>query len=201
MSSESMIEIPHMSNVSKNVLDIWLKFGTAFIVYRIGMFYATKQQGELFDQTFLQILLFTLIGFSLYYVMVKPFVTDKIEHPMMRGLTDDFLFFGGGIAVSQLLYNYVNDIDSSAIEMESIGSLLVALAIYRIAIHPFVPSVGMNQLAYNDIVKFGSILIIYQLVSTMDVGSITNTNFLISLAMVLLGFLAYHYGTKKLINN
>lgn len=198
MSSESIIE---MSNVSKNVLDIWLKFGTAFIVYRIGMFYATKQQGELFDQTFLQILLFTLIGFSLYYVLVKPYITDKLEHPMMRGLTDDFLFFGGGIAVSQLLYNYVNDINVSSIEMDSIGSLLIALAIYRIAIHPFIPSVEMNQLAYNDIVKFGSIIIIYQLVSTMNVGSITNQTFLISLAMVLLGFLVYHYGTRKVINN
>lgn len=199
----SIIEITNMSELSQQILDVWLKFGTAFIVYRIGMFYTTNQTGEVFDETFLEILLFTLIGFSLYYVLVKPFITDKIEHPLMRGVTHDFLFLGGGIFVAQFLYDYVNERTMTNKEMEMIGYLLVSVAVYRILVQPFVPIVGdgRQQLAMSDIVKYGSILIVYQLVSTMDVMSITNSTWLMSLGFAMLGFLVYHYGTSKLISN
>jgi hypothetical protein len=197
------IELKTMDNTMKDVLDTWLKFGTVFLIYQLGVHYfIDKNNREIFDARSMQLGLFVLIGFTLYFLLVKPFLSDLFAHPILKNITNDVLFYGSGLVVSNLL---ISTVDKKPIfEKEwATGSLyiLFGFIVYRILTFRFVPqNLDDNiKLATNDVVQFGTMLVIVRLFQTRSLEGLTDTNWLLSLLFALSGFVAYDVVIRRLI--
>jgi hypothetical protein len=199
----SAITLDTMSIRVKQTLDALLKYGTVFLVYRLCSYYffdCGKSGASFFDTESSKLIIFLLIGFTIYYMFVKPYIPINLEHPIMRNLTNDMLMFGTVLVSSHILdviFNKGDLFDKQWIK--TAGIILLAFAAYDIIIYPFVPLTTANATTkpmVNDWIKFGSFLIIFQI---LQCKSIADTKFILSVLFVLLGFAGYNLITKKLI--
>lgn len=184
----------------KETLDAWLKFGTAYLVYRLGMYYFVEPNGELFDSYSLQIIFYILIGFTIYYMFIKPYIPVTFEHPILRNVGNDTLMFGTVLLTSHLLDVIMGGADLFNRDwFVSSGIILVAFAAYQVFLHPFVPtdklSPQLKPIA-DDWLQFGAFLIIARI---LQGRSLTDQSWIMSVLFALLGFAGYELVTKKLI--
>jgi len=186
----------------RNTLEAWLKFGTVFLVYRMCMFYlvdTNTADTELIDKVSAQLVAYIMLGFTLYYLLIKPYVPDPFVHPMMQNIFNDTLMFGTVLVVSHLAESYVDgDTYFDADWLKTAAVVLVAFAAYRVFVNPFIPFGKMGPTVspiVSDWAQFGTFLLIFRLLRGKDL----NSKWLVSVLFVLLGFTGYHLVTKRLI--
>ena len=199
---ENMITLDTMSIRVKQTLDALLKYGTVFLIYRLFTYYFFDRgnpNAVLFDGKSLRLVLFILLGFTIYYMFVKPYIPVNFEHPIIKNLTNDMVMFGTVLISSHVLDVLFNGGEFFDKEwLKTAGMILLAFAIYDVIINPFIPYGKMNAIVRPiavDWVKFGSFLIIFRL---LQGRSISNPKWMLSVLFVLLGFAGYNLITKKL---
>lgn len=200
----NMLSINSLSDPIKDTLDAWLKFGTVFLVYRLCTYFffdRNKKDVQLFDKESVALVLFILIGFSLYYLLVKPYIPIKFQHPVIKNLSSDMLMFGTVLVTSHVLESLMSHGDMfTGNWLKNAGIILLAFAAYDIIVYPFIPCKGMNEphsTLVCDWAKYGAFLIIYRM---FQGRSLADQQWILSVLFALLGFAGYHFITKKLIN-
>lgn len=209
MSSNNIIPknvspLNSLSNPIKDTLDTWLKFGTVFLVYRLCSYFffdQNKKDAQLFDKECIALVLFILIGFSLYYLLVKPYIPVKFQHPVIKNLTNDVLMFGTVLLSSHVFESLMSHGDMfSGDWMKNAGIIILAFAVYDIIMYPFIPCKGMTEPHLSlgcDWAKYGAFLIIYRILQGRPLA---DQQWILSVLFTLLGFTGYHFVTKKIIN-
>lgn len=188
----------------RNTLEVWLKFGTVFLVYRIGkylIFDVGRNSNPLFDIKTVQLVIFILIGFTLYYLLIKPYVPiPGFDNIIMRNVVNDVLMFGTVIVVTHFLDSYMtNSPYFTERWIKSSTIILLSFIIYDVMINPVIPKdcVSLRNIPMMDTVtKYGFFLIVLRLLEGKDMFDI---QWITSVILVCLGFIVYFKGTKKLI--
>lgn len=200
--AKDSITLSTMNPRIRNTLDAWLKYGTVFLIYRLCTYYFFDgDNATLFDRESLQLVLFILIGFTIYFLFIQPYVPVKFQHPIFNNIANDTLMFGTVLLSSHLLEAWMNQGDFFNKEwLKSAGMILLAFAAYDILINPFIPFNKLTPTAapiVNDWAKFGTFLIVFRL---LQGKSVVDQKWMLSVLFALLGFTGYHLITKKLIN-
>lgn len=198
MQDDQIIANPYV----RSVLEAWLKFGTVFLVYRLCTYYffdRNNPNAVLFDKESLYLVLFILIGFTIYYLVVKPFIPINMEHPIFQNLANDMLMFGTVLVSSHLMETWMNG--GSYLDrdwLKTAGIILLSFAAYDIIVYPFIPLTDQqpNSLV-NDLLKYGIFLVLFQVLQNK---SVLDQKWILSVIFVLIGFAGYHLITKRLIN-
>lgn len=191
-----------MSPKSREVLDAWLKYGTVFLIYRLCTYYffETSPDAKLFDAESLRLVLFILLGFTIYYLLVKPYIPVNLQHPIFKNIANDTLMFGTVLLSMHLLESLVDPTEyvMDTHWLKTAGLILLAFAAYRVFIDPFIPkSLSPTwKPVVNDWAEFGSFLVFFRL---LQGKSILDKKWITSVLFVLLGFTGYHFVTKKLL--
>ena len=187
----------------KNTLDAWLKYGTVFLIYRLCTYYFmnTDPDAELFDTASLQLVMFILIGFALYYLLVKPYIPANLEHPVLQNITTDTLMFGTVLVSAHLMETYMSEGDYFDEEwLRSTGIILLAFASYRVFVNPFIPLDTMSPTVrpvVSDWAQFGTFLVALRLLRGR---SILDQQWILSVLFALLGFTGYHLITNRILS-
>lgn len=191
-----------MDTKSRDVLDAWLKYGTVFLVYRLCSYYffETGSDAKLFDAESLRLVLFILLGFTLYYLLVKPYIPVNLQHPIFKNIANDTLMFGSVLVSMHLFESFVSPSDYSMDSnwLKNAGLILLSFAAYRVFIDPFIPKTTSAtwKPVVNDWAQFGSFLVFFRL---LQGKSVVDQKWITSVLFVLLGFTGYHFVTKKLL--
>ena len=205
--NENMVSLDNMDPTIKSTLDSWLKYGSMMLIYRVGTFYYNGEDGELFDKNTLITALYVLLGFALYFAIIQPLIPVNFSHPLLNDVANDTLLFGSALAGYHLLDVFVREKyithDHSYSAMDRVKdsvAILVAFAIYRVIVNPFIPTSGLNNVTrpvVNDIMQFSTVLLAIRLFSGK---SLLGENFIVSSVSLLLGVTTYDLVVKKLIN-
>ena len=194
---------PDTMNVRlRETLDAWLKFGTAYLVYRLCMYYFVEsdQDAVLFDSESLRIIFYILIGFTVYYMVVKPYIPVNLEHPILKNIGTDTLMFGTVLVSSHLLDVFMGGASLFNGEwLTSAGIILIAFGCYQVFIHPFIPTSNLNPTVKpiaDDWLKFGVFLLAARI---LQGRSVTDQTWILSVLFILLGFTGYELITKKIL--
>jgi hypothetical protein len=201
--AENMLTINTMDNPVRQTLDAWLKFGTVFLVYRICTYFffdRYEPDAHLFDKESLLLVFFILIGFTIYYLLVKPYIPISSQHPIIKNLENDMLMFGTVLVSSHLLEAWMDDGDYFNKEwLKTAGVILLSFATYDIIVNPFIPFDNMRPTVkpiVHDWAKYGTFLIVFRLLQ----GRAFDTKWILSVLFALFGFTIYQLVTKKLVN-
>ena len=188
----------------RDVLDAWLKYGTVFLIFRICSFYFfDKNKNEkIFDVESLKLVISLLIGFTIYYLLVKPYIPVNLQHPILRNVANDTLMFGTVILSSHVIETYISNEEPFFREcwIKNAGLILLAFAAYRVVINPFIPYPHISYTArpvVDDLSQFGSFLIIFRLLQGKNLA---DQKWIASVLFALLGFTGYHFITRKIVN-
>jgi hypothetical protein len=191
-----------MSPRVRESLEAWLKFGTVFVIYRMSMYYLVDRDStdnELVDKMSVQLAVFILLGFTFYYMLVKPYIPVNIEHPILKNITNDTLMFGTVLVSSHALESFMSGDEFFDKEWGKNSVLiLLAFACYRVFVNPFIPFDKMPKNIspmVSDWTQYGTFLLAFRLLRGKDI----NQKWILSVLFVLLGFTGYHIGTKYLM--
>lgn len=189
-----------MDNRMKNILDVWLKYGTVFLIYRLCTYYffdKDNPDAKFFDKESLQLVLFILIGFTVYYLLVKPYIPIELQHPILRNFGNDMLMFGTVLISSHVLESWIDQgVLFNKQWLKTAGIILMAFAAYDVIIYPFIPFDKMNlhiKPIIYDWTKYGTFLVMFRL---LQGKSLINQKWILSVLFALLGFTGYHLITK-----
>ncbi len=203
ITPKPILTLNTLSNPIKDTLDAWLKFGTVFLVYRLCTYFffdRNKADAQLFDKESVSLVLFILIGFTLYYMLIKPYIPVNFQHPIVRNLTNDMLMFGTVLITSHVLDAWMSHGDMFDTEwLKNAGMILLAFAAYDIIVNPFIPYEKMKPHTasiVNDWAKYGTFLVAYRL---LQGKSVMDQQWILSVLFALLGFTGYHLITKKIV--
>lgn len=196
-----MITLDKININTIRTLDAWLKFGTVFLVYRLCTYFFfdyDNPNAVLFDPESIKLVIFLLLGFTIYYLFIKPLLPSNFGHPVIQNLSNDILMFGTVLISSHTLdviFNGVKFFDKQW--MKTAGIILLSFSIYDILINPFIPFDKINpstQPLVNDWVKFGSFLVIFRL---LQGKSVFDPKWILVILFTLLGFTGYNFITKR----
>lgn len=201
--NENMITLNTMSTKTKEVLDAWLKYGTVFLIYRLCTYFFFDRENpnaQLFDKQSLLLVLFILIGFTIYFLLIKPYIPVNFQHPIIRNIANDSLMFGTVLVTSHIMESFMNRGDFFNKEwLKTAGLILLAFASYRVLVHPFIPLNNLNPTIapiVSDWAQFGTFLVAFRL---LQGKSVVDQKWILSVLFALLGFTGYHLITKKLV--
>ena len=195
---------PFSGKSMARALNSILKFGTVFLVYRVGTYYFFESDkadaGPLFDSQTLVLAILLLVGFAIYYIFVDPFIPVNLKHPILNNIAHDSLMFGTVLLTSHVFELFISGGDFfDPAWWKSAGTILLAFASYRILVNPFIPLENVKQPAksfVSDMAQYGVFMIALHLLKGSD---FTSMGTYLSVLFALLGFAAYHLITKKLI--
>lgn len=199
---EDMITLNTMNDRVKNTLDAWLKFGTVFLVYRICSYYFFEHDPSavLFDKKSVLMVLYILLGFTLYYMLVAPNVPINLQHPILRNIASDTVMFGTVLVTSHVIEAYSGSGDYfSGNWLKNSGMIILAFAIYRIVVNPFIPMENFKPSTapiVSDWAQFGTFLVVLRL---LNGGSVLDQKWIMSVLFALLGFAGYHLISKRFV--
>uniref|UniRef100_A0A6C0LS30 Uncharacterized protein n=1 Tax=viral metagenome TaxID=1070528 RepID=A0A6C0LS30_9ZZZZ len=200
---EKMLTLNTMDERMKETLDAWLKYGTVFLIYRLCTYYffdRENENAELFDKESLRLVFFILLGFTIYYLLVKPYIPIHLQHPIINNIANDSLMFGTVLVSSHIMETFMNNGEYFNTQwLKSAGLILLSFAAYRVFINPFIPLKNMklnNASLVSDWAQFGTFLIVLRL---LENKTIFDKKWALSILFVLLGFTGYHLITKKII--
>lgn len=200
--NQDLIQVDIQDKRVQETLDAWLKYGTVFLIYRLCTYYFFDHGDEsFFDKRSLQLVFYILIGFTLYYLLVKPYIPINLEHPILKNIANDTLMFGTVLVTMHVLETYTDGGDYFSMEwFKSAVIILLAFAAYRVFINPFIPfgklSPGTASIV-GDWAQFGTFLVALRL---LQGKSIFDETWILNVLFVLLGFTGYHLVTKNIIN-
>lgn len=197
----SKLNISNLNPIVRDNLEAWLKYGTMFFIYRIfTYFFIDGMKTPFFQRQQLLLVIFILIGFSIYYTVINPFIPVNFRHPVIRNIGNDTLMFGTVLITTHILETFMNK--GSYFNKDWFKNaffVLIAFASYRVAVDPFIPRANMNPKTVsiiNDVAQFGVFLIVYRF---LEQKSIIDQKWILSVLFVLLGFTGYHVITERLI--
>lgn len=201
--AKSLITIDNLTPRVRNTLDAWLKFGTVFLVYRICTYFFFDRENpnaKFFESDSVKLVLYILLGFTLYYMVIKPYIPVNMQHPVIRNLTNDMLMFGTVLVTSHVLETAMDHGQYFNKQwLKTAGIILLSFAAYDIIINPFIPYEKMKPraaLLVHDLTKYGLFLVFFRL---LQGKSILDQKWMFSVLFVLLGFTAYQTITKRII--
>lgn len=186
----------------KNTLDAWLKYGTVFLIYRLCNYYFLNNGNDtvLFDKQSIQLVIYILIGFAIYYIAVNPYIPTVMQHPVIQNVLNDSLMFGTVLVSSHLIDAGFNGGSFGNVNwLRNAGLIVLAFATYRVVVEPFVPFDRMTpkiRPIITDWAQFGTFMVAFRFIQGK---SVLNLNWLLSVLFALLGFTGYHLVTKRLI--
>lgn len=188
----------------KNTLNSWLKYGTVFLTYRLSSYYfidRDQSDTELFDAESLQLVLFILLGFALYYLLIEPYIPINLQHPILQNIAKDTTMFGTVLVSAHLMESYMCEESSFDNQwLKTTGMILLSFASYRIFIDQFIPRDTLSPTIrpiINDWAQFGTFLVVFRLLRGK---SVFDQRWILSVLFVLLGFTGYHLITKKIFD-
>lgn len=181
----------------KEILETWVKFGTVFLIHHIGL---KCLNGNTNAGLSMKLGIFVLLGFTLYLALIKPFVPLNTNKPVLAEVSNDILFFGTGLLAANILYSLVNQTEIKSSNLKSIVYVLFGFIVYDMLFYNFVPKDDSpRSTAIKDIVKFGTMMIIAQMIMDRSFTSVQTVEFMSSLLLVLGGFAFYDFVIKKVI--
>jgi hypothetical protein len=197
-------ELNQYDNV-KDVLDNWLKFGTMMAIERVMSYYLVgiKNATSVFDKSWLLTTVFTLLGFSLYFILVRHVIPNKFGNVMVRNVLDDLLLNGTMLAASHVMVTYLGGGDSDGLFNKewimTTGFILLGFTVYNAGTSQILPQDKLNETTkplVNDWAKFATMLTV---VRVLRGKSLLNKKWVLGVLFTLIGFTAYHLITKKAI--
>jgi len=200
---EDMLTLNTMDSTLKNILNDWLKYGCALLTYQAGIRYFIIKQGPFVDSATLRLAVYLLLGFTIYHLVVAPYLHISLTHPILREAAGDVVYFGTALvsakAISALFSEggFINNMKDTNWLYQT-GALLTGLLVYRLLAFPFIPQDLVPQPyrpAMNDTFQFATMLIVSNALN----NNAWDKNFVIQLISLLLGFNVYHLAVKKLI--
>lgn len=202
-NTNSWINLTFKSERVRNTIDAWLKFGTVFFIYRLCTYFffdREKPDAKFFEGDSLKLVLFILLGFTVYFLFIHPYIPINSQHPVLRNLGNDMLMFGTVLITSHLLESWASGGKVFNKDwLKVAGIILLSFATYDIVVAPFIPYDGMKPSIapiVRDWAKYGTFLIVFRLLMG---GSLLNKEWILSVLFVLLGFTGYQLITKKII--
>ena len=200
---ENMLVLETMNSKTKEVLDAWLKYGTVFLIYRICSFLFFERNNpaaELFDQKSLRLVLFILLGFTIYYLLVKPNIPINLRHPILKNMANDTLMIGTVLASMHLMESFTSPTDYLDNNwLKSAGIILLAFLSYRVFVNPFIPTEKIQpsiRPIITDWAQIATFLVAFKLLLG---ESVFNQQSVLQILFVLLGFTGYHFVTKRIL--
>lgn len=197
--NDALIQLRVQNPYIQNILDAWLKFGTVFLIYRLCTYFflETDPNAQLFDTCSLKLVIFILLGFTLYYGLVDPLMPHYINPTILQNIFTDTIEFGTVLITSHVLDAYMSNGTYFDAEWGKTAILiLISFAAYRIFVNPFIPTETTKPI-FNDWAQFGTFLIVFRLLRG---ESIVDAEWILSVLFALLGFTGYHLITNKIIS-
>ncbi len=202
----------------RDMLNEWTKWGTMFLVSRVLTYYVIDNSKG-FTKEWLLDSMFTLLGFSLYYIAVKQLVSDKlVEQPLLQEIIDDWLKYGSMLAGSHVLttVTYGGTYFNQEWIIQSLF-VLIGFTVFRVGkgtvlgssyqyvedkteqlTEKFVPKYVQDNVstAFSDSLFFGSMLVSVRL---LNGSSLMDKEWLLTSLYMILGFISYHLVTKNVV--
>ncbi len=208
-----MDKVMNVNNV-KDMLDNWMKWGTMFLVSRVLTYSFIDRSQDLFNKSWFFDSLFTLLGFSLYFIFVRHMVPKVSDSPLMHEIIDDWAKFGTMLVGSHVITTtyFGGELFNMTWVMQSLF-ILIGFTVYRglkgvtggmvgtqsgLIVEKFVPERSLKDVApvVEDSLMFGTMLVTVQL---LNGGSLYDKNWLLTSLFMLAGFASYNVFTKNLI--
>lgn len=182
----------------RDTFNEWLKWGTMFLVARVLVYYVVGHRaGEnLFTGSWALNVIFTLLGFALYFMFVRQVLPNKFSGETASDIFDDWVKFGTMLFTVHILtvvcfgggmFNYDWIINTLFI--------LGGFTAYRIGTKYLEPQ-GLGEIAQpvvDDVFLFGTMLLVVQL---LQQKSLVDMPWLLSSIYMLVGFSVYQIFTR-----
>jgi len=167
----------------------WAKVGTMLIVSHVLTTYIQNNGQGLFNQSWIQASLFTLVGFNVYEVIVSKLIKIDVEGEELQNVIDDTLKVGTMLIVSTALKGVMAGTNEFTDKwVKSTLYTLVGFAGYRLVTQKLVSDVDESiSGAINTQVQFVTMFVISRLLS----GEAFDNNFINSSLYTLIGFASY----------
>lgn len=185
----------------KETLELFLKFGTVFLVYRITNYvFIEDKNKKLWDKETIEVVLLLFLGFALYINLIKDNVDVKTKYQVVNNIINDTLLFGTAL-ITQHTAEYAYGGGSGPIFnkdwSKNAAMVLASFALYRVSIDLFVTKEKtVKGDLTRDLAQFGSFLVFYRILQ----GGNFNESWVMSVMTVLLGFTVYHGGVRRIID-
>jgi hypothetical protein len=192
LSVPTLIDID-VNNKFVATLNTWVKFGTVFLIYRLLSHYLTIDDSELISKQNLVWTILILIGFGIYFLVVKPHVAVDFKNNIVQRVANDTLMFGTVLVSSHLLNSVIS---GSAIMnhvwLKNAVSILLGLAVYNVIVEPVI---APRNVIVSDVAKYGTAMLSFRLLQ----GERIDVPWLVSTGFVLTGLTVYNTVANKLI--
>lgn len=190
MSSEQKCNQLVSSETMSLVKETWAKVGTMLVVSHVLEVYIQKNGQGLMTQKWAQASLFTLLGFTVYDIVVRPMVRVKMDNNDLEVAANNAINISTMLVVSRGLESLMNGGQSKFDEQWVKSSLYTVLGFvaYDLVTKKFVPSVDPKYtVAVNTFVQFATMFVVSRLLSNKPL----NEEFLKSSGYVLARFASY----------
>jgi hypothetical protein len=186
------------TNKTKEIFQLWLQFGSVFLIYRLGNYLIDKQKHHFWDRDSLQLGIFVLLGFTLYHLLVQPFVPINDSKPVLKEISNDVLFLGTGLLTANILYALVNNIQVDNHNLKLIVYVLFGVMVYDVLFFSTILKKTDKPLsnATVDITKYGTIMFISQILVDKSFRTVMSVEWLTNLLLMAVGFLFYNVVIK-----
>ena len=182
------------SEVMNTVKGTWAKVGTMLIVAHVLSTYLQNNGQGLFNQTWIQASLFTIIGFNVYEVVVSKMIQIDVEGDELQAVIDDTLKVGTMMVVSTGLRGAMSGTNEFTDSwMKSTLYTIAGFAGYRLVTQKLVPDMGEYTTAVQTQVQFITMMAISRLLS----GQPFDGDYINSSLYTLIGFASYDLVVSK----
>ena len=190
MSSEQKCNQLVSDETMTLVKETWAKVGTMLVVSHVLEVYMDKKGEGMMNQKWIQASLFTLIGFSVYDVVIKPMVRINLDNKDMEVAVNNTINVATMLVVSRGLQALMDGGQTKFDEawMKSSLYTLLGFASYDLFVKKFVPDVDPKyNSALHTTAQFGTMFIVSRLLADKPIDE----SFVKSSSYVLVGFAVY----------
>ena len=191
MSSEQNCNQLISSDTMDLVKETWAKVGTMLLVSHVLEIYIQKNGEGLMNQKWVQASLFTLVGFTVYDVVVKKMVHIHMDNKDLEVAVNNAVNVGTMLTVSRVLEGLMGPSKTINLDEEWMKSSLYTIlgfAAYDLVTKKFVPDVSAKySVALHTISQFATMFVVSRLLANKPIDE----QYIRSSGYVLAGFAAY----------
>lgn len=195
-----MITLNPSNDRVANSLNTILKFGTVYLIYRSFSYLFLDNLNSQFNKSEFLLIIYILIGFTIYFLYVQPYLTINFQQYIFQNMSNDILMFSTVLITTHLLEEWSgNQHFFNYHWLKKASKILLSFAIYDITLYPLIPHEYVNRESNAmifDWIKYGSVLIIFRIIQCK---SIFDLHWIMSIIFILLGFFFYYFITNQLI--